>query len=249
MMDVLLVDDDAFTRQGICAYLESLQFGVQQAGDAATGWQMARERPFPLAIIDILLPADANQTDIPQEPKGIALTLKLKEAFPTMGVVLLSAHAAFEREVIGLAQRFVRSVAFLHKGGEMARLPMALAQVQQGRILLPAGVNRVAVEAAVKSHIGYEELPWIEHALNHIPQLTPREREIAWLLATSYTPEGIAQRLYLAKGSVENSITQIYRKLGLADMREEDVGLRPLPILVKACLLADIRQERSKTGD
>jgi len=41
MTDVLVVDDDAFTRQGVCAYLESLQFGVGQAGDAAMGWQMA----------------------------------------------------------------------------------------------------------------------------------------------------------------------------------------------------------------
>ena len=159
MTDVLVVDDDAFTRQGVCAYLESLQFGVGQAGDAAMGWQMAP------------------------------------------------------------------------------------AQVQTGRTCLPqAGVNRVVVDTAVKTHIGHDELPWVENALQQIPQLTPREREIAWLMAASYTPEGIAQRLYLAKGSVENHITQIYRKLGLADMREEEVGLRPLPVLVKACLLDDIRQ-------
>ena len=243
MTDVLVVDDDAFTRQGVCAYLESLHFGVGQAGDAAAGLQMARTRPFLLAIIDILLPADEQHTGIPKEPNGITLTLKLKEAFPTMGVVLLSAHAEFEREAIELAQRFMRSVAFLHKGGDVAGLPVALEQVHAGRMFLsPEGVNWAVVATAVKTHIGHDELPWVENALQQIPQLTPREREIAWLLATSYTPEGIAQRLYLAKGSVENHITQIYRKLGLADMRGEAVDLRPLPVLVKACLLDDIRR-------
>lgn len=241
-MDVLVVDDDAFTRQGICVYLESLHFCAEQAGSAAAGWQMALERPFPLAIIDILLPDNEQEKGIPQHPHGITLAVKLKEAFPTMGVVLLSAHARFEREVIGLAQQFMRSVAFLHKGGEMSRLPVALKQVQAGRTFLPPeGVNRVVVETAVKKHIGRDELPWVEHTLSQLPQLTPREQDIGWLLATSYTPEAIAQQLYLAKGSVENHITQIYRKLGLADIREEGTDLRPLPILVKACLLYDIR--------
>ncbi len=241
-MDILVVDDDAFTRQGVCAYLESLHFCTEQAGNAASGWQRAQERPFPLAILDILLPADEQEKGIPQQPHGITLALKLKEAFPTMGVVVLSAHARFEREVIDLAQHFMRSVAFLHKGGEMSRLPMVLKQVQAGRTFLPPeAVNRMVVETAVKKQIGRDELPWVEHTLNQLPQLTPREQDIAWLLATSYTPEAIAQRLYLTKGSIENHITQIYRKLGLADMREAEVDLRPLPILVKACLLDDIR--------
>ena len=69
MTDVLVVDDDAFTRQGVCAYLESLHFGVGQAGDAAMGWQMALARHFPLAIINILLPAD-NQRPFVQGGSG-----------------------------------------------------------------------------------------------------------------------------------------------------------------------------------
>ncbi|MBX3056697.1 MAG: response regulator transcription factor [Anaerolineae bacterium] len=244
MPDVLVVEDDAFTRSGICRYLDSLGYQTRQAGDVQTAWELALESSPPTAVIDIRLPlTTAHAGPPPTQANGIDLTLRLKKSFPTMGVVLLSAHHEYEREVIQMAQRFMRSIAFLHKGGDMSRLEWALEEVQNGRTLFQSDlVNKTVLETAVRTHFTPTESSWIDQALAELPHLSPREREIAHLLAASYTPETIATRLHLSKGNVDNVISHVYVKLGLADMKEDGVGLRPLPILVKACLLADIRQ-------
>ncbi|HRQ39218.1 MAG TPA: response regulator transcription factor [Chloroflexota bacterium] len=246
MPDVLVVEDDAFTRSGICRYLHALGYQPREAGDVQTAWELALAAPPPTAVIDIRLPLTAAGNGLPPtKANGIDLTLRLKKSFPTLGVVLLSAHHEYEREVIQMAQRFMRSIAFLHKGGDMFRLEWALQEVQNGRTLFQSDlVNKTVLETAVRTHFTAAESDWIDQALDELPHLSPRELEIAHSLAAAYTPEAIAARLSLSKGNVDNVISHIYVKLGLAEMKEEGVGLRPLPILVKACLLADIRQSR-----
>jgi DNA-binding NarL/FixJ family response regulator len=246
MKDVLVVDDDVFTRSGLRGYLHTLGYRAREAGDVQTAWELALDSPPPTAVIDIRLPlTTAAASTPPTQSHGIVLTLRLKKSFPTMGIVLLSAHHEYEREVIQMAQRFCRSIAFLHKGGDMSRLEWALREVQNGRTLFQSDlVNKRVLETAVRAHFAPAESYWIDQALMELPHLSPREMEIAYLLAAAHTPESIAARLYLSKGNVDNVISHIYGKLGLADMKEEGVSLRPLPILVKACLLADIRQSR-----
>jgi DNA-binding NarL/FixJ family response regulator len=241
--EILVVEDDAFTRSGIEGYLQSLGYAVLTAADAQTGWELAVAQRPQTAVIDIRLPFDGRtQTGPVTESHGIGLSLRLKETFPTLGIVLLSAHHEYEAEVIRLAQRFVRGVAFLHKGGDMRRLESAIERVQTGRTLFNSDIaNKQAVETAVTAQLSPEERPYIRHALNEFPRLTPRAQEIAHLLAAAHTPGSVASRLALARGSVENHITRIYRKLGLAEMKKEASGLRPLPILTKTCLLHDIR--------
>lgn len=160
-----------------------------------------------------------------------------------MGIVLLSAHQEFEKEVFHLAQQYMRSVAFLHKGGDMSRLEVALKEVQAGRTLFQTGlVNKYALTTAVTTHFTSAETPWIEQVLAELNHLSPREQEVACLLSASYSSEAIAARLELSKGSVDNIISRVYNRLGLADMKTQASDLRPLPILIKACLLYDIQQ-------
>lgn len=244
--DVLIVEDDAFTRQGLSTYLKTLDYVPRCAGDAQTGWERAVERSPQTAVIDIRLPLSAaDATAPPTEPHGISLAKRLKQAFPTMGIILLSAHPKYEREVMQLSHHFARSVAFLHKGGNMQRLNYALQEVNAGRTVFQSEmVNYHVLETAVRAHFAAEELFWINEALNEFDQLSPREQEIASLVAASYSSDYIADRLNLARGSVDNIISRIYTKLGLADMKAETDKLRPLPLLVKTCLLHDIRRHQ-----
>lgn len=244
MATILLIDDDAFARQGLRLYLESLHYQVQEAGDVQSAWDLVLASPPQTAVIDIRLPlTNKHPSAPPTEATGIALTQQIKKNYPTMSIVLLSAHEEYEREVIQLAQQYMRSIAFLHKGGDMGRLETALAEVQAGRTFFQQDVvNKYVLETAVRAHLQPDEIPWIDTALAEFEQLPPREREIAHLLAASYDSNYIAQTLNLNKGSVDNVISRIYTRLGLVDMKNEAPGLRPLPILVKTCLLHDIRQ-------
>lgn len=242
--DVLIIDDDAFTRQGIASYLESLDYVPRSAGDVQTGWQMAVEQPPQTAVIDIRLPLIPEDIATPPTAAhGISLAKRLKQTFPRVAIVLLSAHAQFEREVAQLAPHFAGSIAFLHKGGDMQRLHHALQEVSAGRTVFQSQiVNPFMLETAVRVHLDPAERYWVDQALSEFDRLSPREKETAYLIAASYSPDYIATHLNLARGSVDNIISRIYTRLGLTEMKNEDAGLRPLPILVKACLLYDIRR-------
>lgn len=244
MSHILIVDDEAFTRHGLTTYLTALGYQTHEAGDVQTAWELAQQYRPPTAVVDIRLPlTPENNGSLPQEPHGLNLTRQLKQTYPTMGIVLLSGHEEYEREVIHLSQQFVRGIAFLHKGGDMSRLSVALEGVQAGRTLYQAEeVNRVVVETAVRQHLQTEETIYIDYALTQFPELSERETEVAHLLAAAYTPQAIADRLTLAKGTVENYTSSIYEKLGLSSFKQNDIGLRALPLLTKICLLHDIQQ-------
>ncbi|GJM42839.1 MAG: hypothetical protein DHS20C20_31210 [Ardenticatenaceae bacterium] len=243
MPNILVVDDDAFSRNGLRIYLESLGYQVSEAETVQFAWEFVRSAVPPLAVIDLLLPLQSNgrSTPPPTQPHGIDLARRLKKSYPTMGIVLLSAHQEFEKDVLQLAQQQLRSIAFLHKGGDMGRLQVALEEVQAGRTLFAQdGINKFALATAVSTHFAVDERPWIEQAVTEFEFLSPREQEIAHLLSASHSSEHIAERLGLTKGSVDNIISRLYGRLGLTDMKTEAPGLRPLPILIKACLLYDI---------
>ena len=242
MSKILIIEDDAFARNGIHTYLESLGYKTAEAENVQSGWEIALAWQPDTAVIDIRLPLNTNHTGPTVEPHGISLALRLKKSFPTLPIVLLSAHEKYEHEVIQMAQRYVRGIAFLHKGGDMTRLHSAIVEVQAGRVVFNrAIVNKYVMETAVSTQFGEEERPFINQAVTEFPNLSPREQEIAHLIAASHTPQSVAGHLHLTQGSIENRITHIYQKLGLADMKTDVPALRQLPVLVKACLIYDIK--------
>jgi len=242
MSKVLIVEDDAFARNGIHTYLGSLGYVTADAATVQTGWEMAVAWQPETAVIDIRLPLNADHTGPTLEPHGIDLALRLKKTFPTLSIVLLSAHEKYEHEVIQMAQRHIRGIAFLHKGGDMTRLHSAIVEVRAGHAVFNRSiVNKYVVETAVSSQFGEEERPFVAQAVAEFVNLSPREQEIAHLIAASHTSQSVAERLHITQGSVENRITYIYRKLGLTDMKTNAPTLRQLPVLVKACLIYDIK--------
>lgn len=89
-------------------------------------------------------------------------------------------------------------------------------------------------------NLGDKERPWIEMAISGLAQLTPRERDVASLLAISYSHKGIAERLDLKPKSVQLYVNRIYGKLGLNQLELEEPALRKVSILNKALLLSGL---------
>jgi DNA-binding NarL/FixJ family response regulator len=82
---ILLVDDHALVRQGLERLLNlGDEFVVcEEAGTAAEGLELARELRPDAVIVDIGLPGGSS---------GIDLTKKLRNEFPEIVVLILSAH-------------------------------------------------------------------------------------------------------------------------------------------------------------
>lgn len=86
---------------------------------------------------------------------------------------------------------------------------------------LPAGVSGEDVIAAVRAAVLSDEVlePTIASSAGAL-ELSDREREILFLLATGKTNREIAERLHVGPDSVKKTATALYRKLGVRNRTE-----------------------------
>ena len=61
---VLIVDDDAFNREGMRLYLTQRGFHVAEAGDETTALALAQQQRFDVAILDIAIPSGLTNARI-----------------------------------------------------------------------------------------------------------------------------------------------------------------------------------------
>jgi len=241
---ILLVDDDAFNREGMRLYLEQEGFVVLEAGDVATVWRtlMASESDVPAAdaaVIDISLPTEPGLKAQPANSAGIQLAARIKEADPAFGIVLFSAYEDRGAEVLELIQEGRRGLAYKLKGCQPAALLAALRGVMAGQVIIdPEVINVRSLSDRFMGRLTPEERPYIETAVSLLPLLTPRELEVAERLAASHSTEGIAQALVIEPKSVGNNIGRIYDKLRLNEVSNH---WRRAILLAKACMIYDLR--------
>jgi DNA-binding NarL/FixJ family response regulator len=240
----LLVDDDAFNREGMRLYLEQEGFAILEAGDAATAWQElgASKTDAPAAdaaVVDISLPAEPGQKAQPNCSVGIQLAGRIKDADPAFGIVLFSAYEDRGAEVLELIQEGRRGIAYKLKGCQPAALLAALRGVMAGQVIIDPEVTNVhSLADRLAQCLAPEERAYVEAAVDLLAQLTPREREVADRVAAAHSNEGIARELAIAPKSVENYVSRIYDKLRLNDAPHH---LRRVVLLAKACMISDLR--------
>jgi DNA-binding NarL/FixJ family response regulator len=120
---IVLIDDHLLVRQGLEHLLNAGdEFVVcEEAGDATEGMEMVREMRPDAVIVDIGLPG----------VNGIALTEKLKDEFPTLIVLILSAHDEPE-----YARRAAEAGAmgYIVKSEAIDRLKIALRNAFAGKM-------------------------------------------------------------------------------------------------------------------
>ncbi len=76
---------------------------------------------------------------------------------------------------------------------------------QPGRVLLPQATPSPAIRPSTESR----------QAPGMPPALSPREREVATLMARGHSNREIAHELYISIATVERHASNIYNKLGL----------------------------------
>jgi DNA-binding NarL/FixJ family response regulator len=236
---VLLVDDDAFNREGVRLFLRREHCEVREAGDEQSALEMAKAGTIHVAVIDISIPPDPATPSRVQHSCGIDLARRLKQAWPMLGVVLFSAYEDRGREVLEMVRQGVRGLAYKLKGCPPKALLEAINEVRLGRVLIdPEVTNPHSLADEFRARLTAEERPWVEGILAHFDQLSPRETEVAYRLAAAYTTEGIAAALDVAPRTIEHHVGRVYEKLGL---RELPPQLHRIVLLTKACMIVDLQ--------
>ncbi|MFP5353426.1 MAG: response regulator [Actinomycetota bacterium] len=190
---VLLVDDHDLLRRGIRTMLESE--GITVVGEAADGTkvqQMVHELLPDVVLIDVIMP----------NKDGIDATREIKDAFPNVGVVVLSGHDD---------QQFVFDALKAGASGYLlktAELDEVVATVRS----VAAGEGRLDPVLASKVLSEFQSYQKAEVAEVYQP-LTPREREILQLMSEGLPNKTIANRLSISERTVTTHVANIYSKL------------------------------------
>jgi DNA-binding NarL/FixJ family response regulator len=192
---VVVADDDVLLREGIARILDGAGFDVVgQAGDARALDDLVHAHGPDLVVVDIRMPPTHTV-------EGLEAARAIRAAFPSIGILLLSAHVEIE-EAMDLLENGER-IGYLLKDRVMnaSDFVEALDRIAGGGSVLDPGL--------------VQELVAQRRRDDPLAHLTPRERDVLALMAEGRSNSGIAHRLWITEGAVEKHVRSILAKLDL----------------------------------
>jgi len=192
---VVLADDEVLMREGLAGLLERSGFEVVgQSGNASELIHFVRELGPDLVIVDIRMPPTHTT-------EGLEAAETIREEFPGIAVVALSAHVQVERATALLASG--------ERSGYL--LKSRVTDVED----FVDTLERIVKGASVVDPALVQELVAARGARDPLDVLSPREREVLALMAEGRSNAGIAHALWITESTVEKHVRAILRKLRL----------------------------------
>ena len=203
---VVIADDHAPTRAGVRQALEADGCQVVAAvADGPKAVAAALEHRPEVCLLDIHMPGG-----------GIKAASQITSALPDTAVVMLTASR--DDEDLFDALRAGAS-GYLLKDMDPDRLAAALRGVMVGEAALPRSLA-LKVMKQLRSP-GRRRLLSSKGSL--VSKLTSRESEVLQLMADGLTTEQIAEKLFIGKVTVRTHVSNVLKKLRVAD---RDAALR-----------------------
>jgi serine/threonine-protein kinase PknK len=198
---VVLADDEVLMREGLASLLEGHGFTVVgQAGDGDELLALVEEHAPDLVLVDIRMPPT-------QTTEGLQAARTIRERWPRIGILVLSAHAEVDHalELLGAGD----GVGYLLKRRvtDIAEFVDTLQRIAAGGSVVDPGLVRELVSA--------------RRATDPLGELTAREREVLTLMAEGRSNAGIAKRLWVTEGTVEKHVRSILAKLQLPETTDD----------------------------
>jgi NarL family two-component system response regulator LiaR len=192
---VLVVDDQAIVRKGICALLGT-ERSIEVIGEAGNGVEaVARAEALrpDVILMDLVMP----------EMNGIEATGRITAAQPGARILVLTSFAA-DDQVFPAIQ--AGALGYLLKDSSPVELVQAILQVHRGEPSLDSTLaSRVLYEIAHPARTQRTSDP-----------LSERELEVLRLLAQGCSNREIAEQLVIADMTVRAHVSNILSKLHLA---------------------------------
>jgi DNA-binding NarL/FixJ family response regulator len=186
-------------RAGIKSMLDK-EPDIRVVGEASEGSAIARvvEQTAPdVLVLDLNMPA----------LNPVAVTRELKARCPNLHILVLTAYDD-EEYVLGLLS--AGATGYVLKDEALDTLATAIRATAEGESYLS---QKVAARLARRALATRE--PAADETL-----LTAREREVLRLLALGLDNNAIADKLVIAKRTVQNHVSAIYSKLNLTSRPE-----------------------------
>jgi DNA-binding NarL/FixJ family response regulator len=190
-LKVLIADDHPLMIAGIRRVLERSE-AIEIVGEARSGaevMQLVERRRPQLVLLDLRMPGSVGAENI----------VRIRKTWPEVKVVVLSANE--DRASIDSALGAGAS-AYIVKSVNPADIASVIRQTASGDVFhaVARGQSRLEPNDEPEG-----------------PVLTERERTILSAVATGQTTAAISKELWVSEHTVKFHLTNIYRKLGVAN--------------------------------
>jgi DNA-binding NarL/FixJ family response regulator len=188
---VLLADDHAVVRAGICQFLEQADDinVIAEADDGQEAMELIEQHQPDVAVLDIQMP----------KASGIEVTRWVREHHREVGVLILTAY---DDDPYVMAVIQAGANGYVLKTASPREIIRAVRDVNAGNSALDAEIVQKMV-AQVSS--GFQEQP--------VERLTPRELEVLALVAKGFTNKAIGVQLGISDRTVQGHLAHIFSKL------------------------------------
>ncbi|MBU2604106.1 MAG: response regulator transcription factor [Actinobacteria bacterium] len=212
-IEVILADDHVLFRQGLARLLD-LEPDIVVMAQASTGREVLERLKVQLpdlVIMDITMP----------DMDGVEATAQVTALYPQVKVLVLSAHE--DRDAL-FAAIDAGAAGYLIKDTEPEELARAIRVVAAGGSIVSPSMTTQLLQGV--REMGYDPAETERRRLS----LSDRELEILRQLSTPKSPAQIGRELFISTKTVQNHISNIYRKLDVnsrteAVIRAMDLGL------------------------
>jgi DNA-binding NarL/FixJ family response regulator len=198
---VVVADDEVLLREGLAGLLERSGFEVVgRGGDGSELVALVREHRPDLALVDIRMPP-AHSTE------GLDAARVIREEFPEIAILVLSAHVDVEHAMDLLASGQRSGYLLKSRVTDVEEFVQTLERVVKGgSVVDPALVQELVAARRVD---------------DPLEEISPREREVLALMAEGRSNAGIARDLWVTEGTVEKHVHSILAKLPLPETHDD----------------------------
>lgn len=187
---VLIADDHALVRAGMCALLEKMEgiTVVGEAGRVSEAIELVAQLTPDLLLLDLTMP----------ESSGFVVLAHVKQYFPEIRVIVLTVNEASEYAIRALNEG---AAGFILKSAASTELEQAIRTVMGGEVYI-----RTVFPDRKDTK---KEL---------LESLSPRQREVLRLIAKGKTTKQIGQLLHISAKTVESHRAQLMERLNIHDV-------------------------------
>ncbi|MEX2497875.1 MAG: response regulator [Wenzhouxiangellaceae bacterium] len=193
MIKLLIVDDHHLVRTGLRNIIDDAG-GIEVVGEAGTGEraiQLNRELEPDVILMDIGLPGLS----------GFETSERIMSARPGVRIIALTAHSKppFPARLLEMG-----AAGYLTKACDAKELVAAIRKVCDGERCVG---SEIAQQLAMSLLPGTPQSPFQE--------LTPRELEVAMMMAKGLKSSAIAERMHVSPKTISTHKYRIYNKVGV----------------------------------
>jgi NarL family two-component system response regulator LiaR len=195
LVRLLVVEDHAVVRQGLCSLLTA-RYGVEVIGEAADGLEAVEKaqalRPD-VILMDLAMP----------RMTGLEAILKIRERDPAARILVLTS---FGDDAKVSAAIKAGALGFLLKDSSADDLALAIQSVYRGNLSLPQGLAQKMMAGLLGTEVGAAPTE----------ELTRRELEVLKCVAQGMSNAEIAQALSISVPTVHSHVHNVLDKLNMS---------------------------------